>query len=372
VLVDPIRGFGFLTQELLLALESGEPRRVALGLCHYATNLGTAGQAAYPRATQLLAQAHAIGERLDDPFVLGTAGNCQAAVEMCAGHWRATVSHVTRANDILRQRCNGAWWEINSGFVFAEVALSLMGRLHELAGLIQSEVRIALDRGDLFAATSSRLQRWYASLAADDVSQAGAEIRDAIGRWTQRGFHTNHFWALYGETQCELYEGKGAAARERLSRAWPLLSSSTILRIQFLRMLITLQRGTAAVAAAHARQGDARQLLREAEKDASRLAKERAGWADAAASLLRASILGARGRPEESLRHLDQAMRGFDAADMALYAACARRRKGQLLGGEEGQRLIEAAEAAMREQGITNPARWTALYAPGFSDGSRA
>jgi hypothetical protein len=372
VLVDPIRGFGFLTQELLLALKSGEPRRIALGLCHYATNLGTEGQAAYPRATHLLAQAHAIGERLDDPFVLGTAGNCQAAAEMCAGHWKATVDHVTRANDVLRQRCNGVWWEINSGIVFAEVALSAMGRLRELTRLIQAQIRTALDRGDLFAATSSRLQQWYAPLAADDVSRASAEIREAIGLWPQRGFHINHFWALYGETQCELYAGDGAAALERLTRAWPLLASSTNLRIQFLRILITLQRGTAAVAAAHARQGDPQQLLRAAEKDASRLTKERAGWADAAASLLRASILGARGRPEESLRHLDEAMRGFDAADMALYAACARRRKGQLLGGDEGRNLIEAADATMNEQGIQRPARWAALYAPGFGDGSRS
>ncbi len=371
VLVDPIRGFGFLTQELLLALKSGEPRRVALGLCHYATNLGTAGQAAYPRATQLLSQAHTIGERLDDPFVLGTAGNCQAAVEMCAGHWKATVDRVTRANDILRQRCNGAWWEINSGIVFTHVALSALGRLRELTGLIQSQVRIALDRGDLFAATSARLQLWYAPLAADDVSQAGAEIREAIGRWPQRGFGVNHFWALYGETQCELYAGNGAAALERLAQAWPMLASSTILRIQFLRILITLQRGTAAVAAAHARQGDPQQLLRAAEKDASRLSKERTGWADAAASLLRASILGARGRTEEALRHLGEAIRGFDAADMALHAACARQRKGQLLGGDEGQRLMEAADATMREQSIQHPARWTALYAPGFSDGPR-
>ncbi len=370
VLVDPIRGFGFLTQELLLALKSGEPRRVALGLCHYATNLGTAGQGAYNRATRLLAQAHAIGERLDDPFVLGTAGNCQAAAEMCAGHWRATVEHVTRANDILRQRCNGAWWEINSGIVFAEVALFALGRLHELAELIKANVRTALDRGDLFAATSSRLQLWYAPIAADDVSQASAEIRETIGRWSQRGFHLMHFWALYGETQYALYAGDGAAAWERLTQAWPELASSTLLRIQFLRILITLQRGTAAVAAAHARQGDPQRLLQAAEKDASRLAKERAGWAEAAASLLRASILGARGRPEEALRHLDEAMRGFDAAEMTLYAACARRRKGQLLGGDEGQRLMEAADAVMREQGIQSPARWTALYVPGLSSGT--
>jgi hypothetical protein len=31
---------------------------------------------------------------------------------------------------------------------------------------------------------------------------------------------------------------------------------------------------------------------------------------------------------------------------------------------------MEAADATMREQDIQHPARWTALYAPGFSDSS--
>jgi serine/threonine protein kinase len=373
VLVDPLRGFGFLTKQLLLALESGEPRRIALGLCHYATNLGTAGKDGYPRAMKLLALAQSIGERFDDAFVLGTVGNCQAAAEMCIGQWRATVERVTRANDILRKRCSGAWWEIHSGVVFSEVSLLCMGRLHELSGLVNTHARSALDRGDLFAATYSRVHTWYEPIAADDVARASAEMRDTMGRWSQGGFHIMHYWALYGETQYALYAGEALAARERLARAWPALASTTILRIQFLRILITLLRGSTAVAAAQACQGEeAKRLLRAAEDDASRLAKERTGWADAAASLLRACILGGRGRPGEAVRQLEAAIQGFDAAEMALHAACARRRKGQLLGGEEGRALIAAADARMREQGIKNPARWAALYTPGFSDSSRS
>jgi hypothetical protein len=50
---------------------------------------------------------------------------------------------------------------------------------------------------------------------------------------------------------------------------------------------------------------------------------------------------------------------------MGLCAAAARRRRGELLGGEAGQALVEAADEWMRQRDIRNPARMTALLAPG-------
>jgi hypothetical protein len=51
---------------------------------------------------------------------------------------------------------------------------------------------------------------------------------------------------------------------------------------------------------------------------------------------------------------------------MALYVACARWHKGQLLGGDEGRALVTEAEAVMHEQGIRHAARWVDVFAPGF------
>jgi hypothetical protein len=55
----------------------------------------------------------------------------------------------------------------------------------------------------------------------------------------------------------------------------------------------------------------------------------------------------------------------FAAIDVALYAAAARRRRGELLGGDEGRELIASADAAMRAQNVVNPARMTAALVPG-------
>ncbi|EAU68384.1 serine/threonine-protein kinase PknK [Stigmatella aurantiaca] len=372
-LVDTLRGGAFFGTALLSALECGEPRRVALGLSHYATILALQGLAGYPRAKQMLEQAQALGQRLDDPLVLGTVGICRAAVEMCLSHWRVTVEHATAASALLRNQCTGAPFEIEAGVVFSEVSLLWMGKLHELARFVDAHIRTALERGDLFAATYARMHTWYTPLAADDVTHASEAMRDSIGRWSHRGFHVMHFWALYGETQYALYAGDTAGAWERLNRTWPDMVQSNILRIQFHRIPMTLLRGSAAIAAASARPtGERKALLASAEKEAVRLDKERTGVASASASLLRACLLAAQGQSHRALEPLDAAVRGFVAADMMLHAACARRRMGQLMGGSGGRALIEAADATLRGQSIRNPARWTALYTPGFSESGAA
>ena len=65
---------------------------------------------------------------------------------------------------------------------------------------------------------------------------------------------------------------------------------------------------------------------------------------------------------------LENATEAFKANDMFSYAAAMRRRHGELLGGDEGLVLVDEANAWMTSQGIQNPTRMTAMYAPGFPD----
>ena len=366
ILVDPVRGLGFFAQHLLLSLEAGEPGRVCVGLALYGANLCVAGGPIYPRARRFLDQAQALAERLDDPYLLGVAGTCAAASQMCLGQWKATVEMAARSGEILRRGRHGVAWEIESGVVFSEVSLLWMGRFNELVAFVRTHVRQALDRGDLFAATYARMHTWFSPIAADDPARASAEMRDAIGRWSQGGFHIMHFWALYGETQYELYAGNAAAAEARITAAWSALERSNILRVQFHRAFMVLLRGSTAVAAARARRSDEKRMLQAAERDARRLDAEGMHYTKPAAALLRAGIFAAGGRSSDALAQLDAAIAGFDGADMALHAACARRRRGELIGGDEGSALIAAADAYMTGQNIKNPARWTRIYAPGF------
>src|SRR5262249_14203117 len=98
------------------------------------------------------------------------------------------------------------------------------------------------------------------------------------------------------------------------------------------------------------------------------LDKESWEWSFPLAALLRASCAALRTRdPAEVRRDLETAPTGFDAVGMGLHAAAARRRLGELLGGDEGRRLVEHADAWMTAQTIRSPARMTRMIAPGFA-----
>ena len=55
----------------------------------------------------------------------------------------------------------------------------------------------------------------------------------------------------------------------------------------------------------------------------------------------------------------------FERADMWLHAKSAQRRRGQLLGADEGQRLIADADTWMRQEKIVRPDRMAGMLAPG-------
>jgi hypothetical protein len=122
-------------------------------------------------------------------------------------------------------------------------------------------------------------------------------------------------------------------------------------------------RGASAVSAAAS--GDAGSLLVAAERDARRIERERTAWADPLARLIRGGVALARGDRDGAVRHFASAESGFDGAQMALHAAAARRRRGELTPGDEGRALREAADAWMAGQKVRNPERMAAMLAPG-------
>ena len=120
----------------------------------------------------------------------------------------------------------------------------------------------------------------------------------------------------------------------------------------------------ATVIESHSSSADAR-LIRAATRSARRLRREKAEWAAALADLLDAGASTLRGDTARAIDRLKRSEALFDHADMALHAAAARRRRGELIGGAEGEQLIEAADAWMRQQHIASPERMVAMLAPG-------
>lgn len=128
----------------------------------------------------------------------------------------------------------------------------------------------------------------------------------------------------------------------------------------------TFFRARSALAAAAESEGRVRKkLLREAERATNHLDRHHTHYSGGQVALLRASVASVRGRNEETAELLASAELGFERAEAALMAAVIRRRRGELLGGEEGKELVDAADRWMAGQEIKNPPRMSAMLAPG-------
>jgi hypothetical protein len=364
-MVDSVRARYFQVRHELAALELGDPVNVARGLSSHVAALGSEGGAANrEHCEEILDAAESLARRIDDPSILMLTHFCAGTAAYFSGDWRRAVERFRAAQKIGRERCVGVTWEMNSAELLELWALAYLGDLPELTLRLPRLLTEARERDDVFAETGLRLglpnMTWLARDRPDDADEHAAA---AMQRWTSSGFHSQHYFALIATAQTALYRGDETAAVRLVEAAWPELDRAHLLRLQILRVELHHLRARAALAGAGAAGGprDRRRLLRLAATDASRIAREDMPWAAPLSELVTAGVSAMEGRPREAAAALDRAARGFDALEMALYAAAARVQRGRLTGGSEGDR----ARAWLERQGIVHPARMVQMLVPG-------
>jgi hypothetical protein len=185
-----------------------------------------------------------------------------------------------------------------------------------------------------------------------------------MARWSPRGFHLQHWHELLALTFIDLYDGQPERALERIRSQWQPLRRSMLMRLQITAGQARYLRATASLAVA-ARVGPSGDPHVEAAlRDAEALETIGARWTIAHAALVRGSAASLRGDAGEAERALAAAMEGFEALELKLFAAVARRRLGEVRGGAEGAALAHAADAWMTAEGVVRPDAIARMIAP--------
>ncbi len=362
-LFEVLNGANFQARNLLLALRAGEPYRVARGLAWEAAHTSNGGRPAWRRTEALLHAARTLAERINHPHALGLATMAAGIAEFTMGRWRPALAFLERAEGVLRQRCTGVAWELDTIHVFALWALFYAGDLAETSRRCAALLKEAEERGDLYE--SANLGSFVGPLVRlfdDDPAGARQVLRSSVERWSPPGFHLQNITALMAHTYVDLYAGDFAAAWERWQRSWADVLGSHFLYVQVLRVFVHELRARTALAVA-ARSAAPRPLLRAAEAGARRIERERLPWALPLAQRLRAGLAALRGDRAAAADLLERAAAGFEVAEMRLFAAATRRRLADFRG-PDGAGLVVAADAWMAGQGVRNPARLAAALTP--------
>jgi hypothetical protein len=131
-----------------------------------------------------------------------------------------------------------------------------------------------------------------------------------------------------------------------------------------LRVFVHAVRGGFALALLRTSPG-ASELRHVARRCLQALQRERLPHAAPSAQTIDAGLALAEGRDDDALPLLRAAVQGFDRREMKAYAAAARRRLGQLVGGDEGTALVAEGDAILRREGVKNLEAMTEMLVPG-------
>jgi len=366
--LDMLAGALFQTRGLMLALNAGEPYRLARSLAWESAHTANDGIPGMPRARMLLDAARSLTERIGHPHAQGMLFLAEGIAQFTLGGFARACELLERAEDIFRDRCTGTTWELDTAQAFTLWTRLYMGDFVAMSRRSSQLLKEALERGDLYAATNfATFPVPVARVVEGNPEEARRILNEFLGQWSNEGFHLQHLTALMGNLYIDFYNGEGKVAWERIRRAWPAVMRSQFLRVKSIQLLMTELRARAALAAARTAAQPA-PLLKVAIQGARHLERLGMTWSMPKAHLISAQIAFLRGDRTEAQTLLGRATAGFDAVPLGMFAAAARRRLGELLGGEEGRPLIAQANAWMASQNVQNPARLTAAYTPGFGD----
>jgi eukaryotic-like serine/threonine-protein kinase len=348
-MVDLVVGADFATRQLLLALELGEPARLARALTTEAMFLAAQGARTAKRADAVLSLAEKLIAKLDDPELPAWLLGARGMKAFMAGELARSIEYNEAAIRILREECTGVLWQVGGVEVQVAWALFYSGQLRAFSERVDAAIELARVRGNRFdAANFGSGIPALAWAVADRTAHGRIEVEHAIEAWTPRGFHLQHYYALMALVNFDLYEGQDPWPR--VEQTWPALSRSHLMVCQSVAIESHHLRARAAIVSG--RDKPIRESL-------SALAKfDGHPWAEATAELIRAGAIVDR---ESAAHALATAEESCMHAELAAFAASARLRRGQLLGNP---RLIRQADRVLSAQTVRAPDRFARMLVP--------
>jgi hypothetical protein len=366
--VEPLVGWAFQSQHVLLALRAGEPYRVARALAIDAGFMSsTGGTKARPRVEALLQRARDLCGQISNPHALALTTFAEGFSGYFGGRWTRALEQLRASESMFRESCTGVAWELNASQLYALRCLYYLGRARDIEAKLGTLLDDVDRRGDLFLEAALRTTfLTYLALSRDEPERAEEELERVSALGLHKRFILQHFWELEARVLLALYTGNGEAAFGILRQYSREFRRSELGRLQQNWIFACFWRGRSALSAARTTDSRTRQrLLHQTESDAASIQGQGAIWGNGLAQLLKAGLAIAGDRREAALEHLRASQAFFEAGDvMGAASMAARFRCGELTPGGEGSRMTEEAAEWFKDQGFARPDRFVTVYLP--------
>ncbi len=364
-LVDTRRASIFQSRSLLLALETGEPKRLAQALIMESVYVAAPGGKSLERARELCAQVGVLLEHRNDPRVRAGHRLNLGFLEYHAGNFRLSAQHFLESERMHREAELGTYHEQAVCRTYRLLTLRLSGQFVELWRGLAETTRDAQRRSDRFLEAGLCLTLNQAWLSQDQPEEALQRIEHSTFQKSSAAYTFQHWYEELARVDLDLYLGHALERLPLYRRAFGVMTRTYVYTVRLHKILAWHALGRLLVASARVAP-EPSSLLAEASKLAQRIDACGLGYGQAYAQLLQAAISSQRGEVASTRRALERAIELADSAGTEQYAAAARYRLGSLIGGIEGQALLDDARVWLRRQDIRDPARMLEVWAPGF------
>ena len=370
-MTDAVTGTAFHSLGARLSLNSGDRRRAARALSACVLSASIAGKKGRKYTEQMLRKVRELNAPLRDPYIDAFTRAGEGFAAYMLEDWPTANARFRDAIVGFAERCVGAMYELGTVRNMLGRTLAQRGRLVDLEAQMAPTLRDAIRRNDLYniinvRTTSSALL----ALARADTELAQTEVDETEALLSPRGFQLQHVYWLLAGGMLDLYRGapEGTLARFEAHRA--ALKRSLLESVQSVRVMTTHLRARAHIALAYrageSEKGARDEHVRAAARYARQLRSEGLPGAEAFAVLVQAPLTLLRGETDAGVRELREAIARFEKADMKIYAAAARHGLGEIVGGEEGRDLTQAARASFAHEQVAAVEQFAALHAPGL------
>jgi eukaryotic-like serine/threonine-protein kinase len=352
------------------AVQCGELADRVRALGFHAHNQGLIAPAS-TRLNDMLEQTVELADRDGRPEMRGFAELMQGTNAYHHERCREARTHLDRARKYFRE-CTGVEWEHDATNIYDQLSALYAGDYADIGRTTPSLLDQALRRRRVWAATMlSGFAGMVAWLAGDDVRGYRQKLHEARELWKQSD---DPGWPgsllLYAEALLAIYTGEPVRAFDTFASDRESARRTPISRMTLTGALgYASHRGRCAAAALRAPSLSEgyRQQLTAALRESIRTLKRRGMTrSQGLGAMLEAALCFTLGEERKAVRELRAAIAKLDEAEARMHAAAARRRLGQLIGGDEGRALSATGEAFMREQGIRELEPMTELNCPGL------
>lgn len=354
---DPIRGAILLAVFVRHAMRQPDPslRLIAkVWTCIQAALLG--GRRNDRIAAETFREVSELRRQINTPYALAMEHLAAARMHQHAARFATGFEHGRLARQLFDE-CPGTYWESAHAALNQFACSELVGDLREITLVAPELARVAAERGDDGSLMQVSFSVALARLAHDEPEPTLAFLENRFAQLTST-YSILHYLACHRIADCLIYMGRGAEAFDFVQKQWSNIVGMDYYRSAFIKVVVHSMRARCAISSYDQRPSAA--LLPLIRSDLKRVEKLQHGFGGVGLTLL-GNLHFLEGDRAGAIALLERGVAQLEAEGIERFLHCAKRRLGQVLGGEHGAQLVERADAILVQQEVRRPERFSAV-----------